>query len=72
MDQEYRDMLKSNSADMKNSAGKPLGGASVAANFLQEFVNDGVKWIHLDVAGTGEIDGHATGVMVRTVAEVLK
>ena len=72
MDQEYRDMLKSNSADMKNSAGKPLGGASVAANFLQEFVNEGVKWVHVDVAGTGEVDGHATGVMVRTVAEVLK
>lgn len=72
MDPEYRDMLKSNSADMKNSAGKPLGGASVAANFLQEFVNDSVKWVHVDVAGTGEVDGHATGVMVRTVAEVLK
>lgn len=72
VDLEYLEMIKSTSADLKNSAGKPQGGASVAASFLQEFVQDGVKWIHLDVAGTGEVGGQATGVMIRTVAELLK
>ena len=35
LDSEYFEKLKSTSADFKNSAGKPGGGASVAANFLE-------------------------------------
>ena len=36
--------LKSTSADFKNSAGKPGGGASVAANFLEAFIEEGTQW----------------------------
>jgi len=46
---EYREALKSNSADMKNIGG-PHGGAITAALVLQEFVND-ISWAHLDIAG---------------------
>jgi leucyl aminopeptidase len=48
---EYREQLKSDVADMANVGGRS-GGACVAAAFLKEFVNDGVPWAHLDIAGT--------------------
>ena len=69
---EYFHKLKSNSADFKNSVGKPGAGASVAANFLAAFVNDDVKWIHLDIAGTADNDGTgATGAMIRSVVNFI-
>ena len=46
---EYLDDLKSDVADLKNSSGKAHGGASVAAAFLQRFVD--YPWVHLDIAG---------------------
>lgn len=71
IDSEYFDLLKSASADFKNSVGKPGAGASVAANFLEKFVNENVEWIHLDIAGTADNNGTAaTGVMIRTVANM--
>ena len=45
----FRDVLKSEIADMKN-AGDRMGGASSAALFLKEFVGE-TKWLHLDIAG---------------------
>ena len=47
---EYRDLIKSDVADIKNSGGRPAG-AVTAAMFLKEFTED-YPWIHLDVAGT--------------------
>lgn len=47
---ELKDSLKSNLADMKNT-GDRYGGAITAALFLQEFIGEGVKWAHLDIAG---------------------
>ena len=46
---EYLDDLASDVADLKNSSGKPYGGAPVAAAFLQRFVD--YPWVHLDIAG---------------------
>lgn len=73
LDEEYFEQLKSNSADFTN-CGKPgVAGASVAANFLNAFIEDGVKWIHLDVAGTADNDGKAaTGAMIRSVVNALQ
>ena len=51
---EYRGLLDSNVADMKNVGG-PYGGAITAALFLDEFTN-GVPWAHLDIAGPMEAD----------------
>jgi leucyl aminopeptidase len=50
MSPEYRAMLKSNLADMKNVGGA-LAGASTAAMFLQEFVQPDTEYCHLDIAG---------------------
>jgi len=49
LNDEYGETLRSNFADFANS-GTRDGGASVAANFLERFV-DGVPWAHLDIAG---------------------
>ena len=46
----HRDMIKSDIADMKNIGGRD-GGSSSAAAFLSRFVDAGVPWAHLDIAG---------------------
>jgi leucyl aminopeptidase len=47
---DYKELIKSDVADVKNSGGRPAG-AVTAALFLKEFV-DGYPWAHLDIAGT--------------------
>ena len=73
--QEYRDLMKSEIADIINSGGR-AGGAITAAMFLREFVGT-TPWAHLDIAGTAWIDEAkpwatkgASGVMVRTLVEL--
>jgi len=52
---EYRDMIKSDIADVKNSGGR--GAGSITGGwFLREFV-EGYPWVHLDIAGTAYTDG---------------
>ena len=48
--EEYRDIIKSDVADLKNSAGR-LAGSITAAKFLEEFIEE-KPWMHLDIAGT--------------------
>jgi leucyl aminopeptidase len=55
MYEEYREQIKSDYADLKNTGGRPAGTIT-AAWFLREFVGD-VPWAHLDVAGTAYGDG---------------
>lgn len=58
-------------ADMKNSSEVRLMGASSAAYFLSRFIEEGNKWIHLDIAGTADKSGVATGVMIRSLYSFL-
>ena len=44
----YDDMLKSDIADMVNSAEGGMAGAVTAALFLRRFVPEGTPWVHLD------------------------
>jgi len=76
MDQEYRDMIKSDIADIKNSAGR-YGGTITAAYFLREFAEE-TPWVHLDIAGTAwENDRKPhqakgpTGVAIRTLVNYI-
>jgi leucyl aminopeptidase len=69
---EYREGLKSNVADIKNT-GNRFGGAISAANFLQFFVED-TAWAHIDMAGTDDSDKEkgvlvkgSTGIPTRTL-----
>ena len=75
--EEYKDIIKSDVADLKNSAGR-LAGSITAAKFLEEFVED-KPWMHLDIAGTAfsEKNGKyfkkgATGQVVRTLYSYIK
>jgi leucyl aminopeptidase len=52
MAEEYHEQLKSNFADFANACGRD-GGAITAACFLAKFT-DGLRWAHLDIAGTGQ------------------
>jgi leucyl aminopeptidase len=63
---EYGDSLRSNFADFAN-AGTRDAGASVAANFLQRFV-EGVPWAHLDIAGVAWRANSAKGATGRPVS----
>ncbi|MDP3911202.1 MAG: leucyl aminopeptidase, partial [Gemmatimonadales bacterium] len=71
--EEYRDLIKSDVADVKNSGGRSAG--TIAGGwFLREFV-EGFPWVHLDIAGTAyEGEGGAKGptaVGVRLFTEFL-
>jgi len=62
---EYAEQLKSNFADMANIGG-PGGGAVTAACFLGKFTN-GMKWAHMDIAGTAWKSGAKKGASGRPV-----
>lgn len=57
--QAYDDLLKSRIADMKNIGGRAAGSIT-AAQFLQRFVQDGMPWIHLDIAGVASVKSDTT------------
>ena len=77
LDDDYKEQLKSNVADLKNVGGK-WGGAITAAKFLEQFV-DGKPWAHLDIAGpswsdsdNSTRDAGGTGCFVRTLVALLE
>jgi leucyl aminopeptidase len=51
LSKQYNKALDSKIADMKNIGGRDAGSIT-AAQFLQRFVNNGMAWAHLDIAGT--------------------
>lgn len=67
----YHNELKSQVADMKNKGGRNAG-ASQAAAFIENFIEEDTKWIHLDIAGTASDKNGGTGVMVKTFIELFK
>ncbi len=69
----YKDKIKSEWGDLKNSGGR-VAGSITAALFLSEFVTV-EKWAHIDIAGPAFMDSSflhfaqgGTGTMVRTLA----
>ncbi len=76
--EELRKGLESNVADIANVAQDRGGGMLVAAHFLREFVPEGIRWAHLDIAGPAFNDGAAygyiskggTGAAVRTLVQI--
>jgi leucyl aminopeptidase len=74
---EYKEALKSDVADLKNTSGTGKAQPSSGAAFIAKFVGD-TPWLHLDIAGTAFLDhgrGYlpkgATGVPVRALIEYL-
>jgi leucyl aminopeptidase len=73
---DYRKLLDSEVADLRNIGTAGGGGTLTAGLFLREFVN-GAPWVHLDVAGTARAsadDGYnsrgGTGYGVRMFIEL--
>ena len=78
LEKRYKELLKSEVADIKNVSGKKYGGAITAALFLQEFVGN-IPWVHLDIAGpawqekgTDLIPKGGSGFGVRTILNFLQ
>ena len=74
---DYKDLIKSDVADIRNSGGRPAGTIS-AALFLAEFAGD-FPWVHLDIAGTAYTESDLvtvprgpTGVPVGTFVEFVR
>ena len=76
--EDLRKGLDSSVADIANVSADRAGGMLTAGLFLREFVPDGVRWAHLDIAGPAFNDGGAygytpkggTGAAVRTLVQV--
>lgn len=74
MFEEYKEQIKSDVADLKNTGGATAGSIT-AALFLAEF-SETTPWVHLDIAGTarpeatkGYLVKGASGVPVRTLVQ---
>jgi leucyl aminopeptidase len=75
---QYRPLIDSDYADMKNTGGR-YGGTVTAAIFLKEFVPKGVAWAHCDFAGTAHFEkaragypAGASGFGIAPVVEYLR
>jgi len=74
---EYKEQIKSDIADLKNSGGR-MAGTITAGLFIGEFVND-IPWVHMDIAGTSDSDKEigytvkgGTGIGVRTLLQFVQ
>ena len=77
MFEEYKELIKSDVADLRNIGGRGAGTIT-AALFLAEFA-EGMHWVHLDVAGTAYAESDLvvmpkgpTGTPVRTFVEFVR
>lgn len=76
--EELRKGLDSPVADIANVTQERNGGMLVGGLFLREFVPDGVRWAHLDIAGPAYHEGEpygytpkgGTGAAVRCLVQV--
>ena len=75
--EELRKSMDSEVADIANMGDK-YGGMLVAGLFLKEFVGEGLRWAHLDIAGPafnestphGYTPKGGTGAGVRTLVQI--
>lgn len=77
---EYFEDLKTDCADMKNSANDSYGGTIRGGIFLKQFIRKGQSWAHLDIAAMAYGMGHVpyypkkggSGMYVRAVANFIE
>lgn len=77
LDDEYLDLLKNDDSDLKNSAGREAH-AIQGGMFLKQFIEPGVPWAHLDIAGVADVEKPhpyyakgATGFGIRLLIDYL-
>ncbi len=78
LDEDYSKLIKSDDADIKNAGGRE-GHCSIGGAFLKEFIEDGTRWAHLDIAGVADLPKEsaycpkgATGFGVRLLIDYLE
>jgi len=76
--EDYKELLKSDFADINNMSNTRWGGAITAALFLSEFTGD-TRWAHIDIAGPATIDKDeaycgpgGTGFGVRLLCDLIE
>jgi leucyl aminopeptidase len=77
---EHKNDMKALVADLKNIGSSGNGGSAKGAAFIEYFVEPGIAWAHLDIAGIGDSQGHlpycsakgASGLVIRTLVDYLK
>ena len=78
--EEHEESVKSKAADIRNINAQREGGMEYAATYLRQFINEGIEWAHIDVAGPawngssarGYTVPRATGVPTRTIISALR
>ncbi|MCX7945686.1 MAG: leucyl aminopeptidase [Hydrogenophilus sp.] len=65
--EEYQDLLKSRFADLANIASERGAGSITGAAFLSRFIEPGIPWAHLDIAGTAWKGGDQKGATGRPI-----
>ena len=77
--ENYDKMIDSEIADMQNISSGRGAGSITAAQFLQRFIQEGVEWTHIDIAGMAWADKDqdicpkgATGYGVRLLDRLVK
>lgn len=75
--QPYKELLKSPIADLNNMANTPYGGCITAALFMEHFVTETTKWVHIDTWAwnQGDRPGRPAGgeaIGLRATFEYLK
>ncbi len=80
LEEHFRREMDSPFADIKNVGAGRYGGSSLGAAFLEEFIDKGRPWCHLDIAGVASHKGgkptnqkpFATGYGVRLLNQFVK
>lgn len=71
--EEHRKGMEGKYSDLNNAGKGRYGGASKAAAFLEQFVEEGVKWAHIDIAGPAMTeDKMATGFGAKLLLEYIQ
>ena len=78
LDEDYLTQIKGDDADLRNSGGKEATPV-IGGMFLKQFVEEGTRWAHLDIAGVADVPKDlpysqkgATGFGVRLVIKYLE
>lgn len=77
--EDYKELMKSDLADIKNLSSSKGGGAITAALFLADFIDKDIPWAHIDIAGPAYIGkatdycgSGGTGFGVRLICDYLE
>ncbi len=75
LEEDYNEFLKGNISDIRNIASNKHAGSITAALFLKNFIDEDIKWTHIDMAAMSRKEEYSTpanGFGVRLLTEFIK